>query len=226
MGLITNGPTIDENAEDLFHFPTSRKLLIVFVKNPVLGKCKTRLAATVGDNSALEIYKFLLEHTRKITEASTAVKHLYYSEAIEQNDGWDPKYFTKKLQQGADLGVRMKNAFQQGFNHGFEKIIIIGSDLYDLQTSDIDDAFTALESNDYVIGPSEDGGYYLLGMKRLNSELFENKLWGTQTVLHDTLADMATNNTALLPLRNDVDVYEDIAHVEAFQPFLNRSNHD
>lgn len=226
MGLITNGPTIDENAADLFHFPTSRKLLIIFVKNPVLGQCKTRLAATVGNQIALDIYQFLLQQTNTISQPCTAVKHVYYSHYIDENDLWDTKYFKKKLQEGNDLGARMQHAFQQGFKDGFEKIIIIGSDLYDIQTGDLEDAFIALESNDFVVGPSEDGGYYLLGMKKMNRELFQNKNWGTASVLKDTLSNLPLENTALLPSRNDVDTYEDIANVEVFQPFLTSIKHD
>jgi hypothetical protein len=182
------------------------------------------LAAKVGDESALNIYQFLLNHTVKITSNLYAEKLVYYSEEIWENDIWDNKRFGKKLQIGIDLGARMANAFQEGFQNEFQKIIVIGSDMFDLSQEDIEHAFKALEKNDFVIGPAEDGGYYLLGMKNYMSELFKNKKWGTETVLKETLTDLKDRKTALLETRNDVDYYEDIKDIEAFQPFLKHIN--
>ena len=114
----------------------------------------------------------------------------------------------------------MLNAFQDGFSRGYEKIIIIGSDMYDLDQADLEDAFRALSQNDFVVGPAEDGGYYLLGMKKLKPELFTNKDWGASTVLTDTLTDLKDEKKVLLETRNDVDYYEDIKDIDAFGPFL------
>ena len=108
----------------------SKNLLLIFTRNPELGKCKTRLAKTIGDEKALEIYKFLLNHTVTITKALKVVKQVYYSETIWENDIWDNEIYQKKIQNGSDLGIRMKNAFKNGFDDGFEKIIVIGSDMY------------------------------------------------------------------------------------------------
>lgn len=199
-------------------------LLLIFTRNPELGRCKTRLAATVGDKAALEIYIFLLEHTLKITSGLQTEKYVYYSEEIWHDDLWNQDGFSKKLQRGIDLGERMQNAFKDGFEKGFEKIIIIGSDMYDLTQSDLEAAFNKLNDHDFVIGPAEDGGYYLLGMKNLNSALFQNKAWGTGTVLKDTLNNLENENFALLASRNDVDLYDDIKDIEAFQPFLKHTN--
>ncbi len=195
-------------------------LLLIFTRNPELGKCKTRLAATVGDTAALEIYKFLLEHTVSITQELNAQKQVFYSESIWENDIWDNNVYQKKLQKGPDLGARMLVAFQDGFDSGFEKIIIIGSDMYDLSQGDLEKAFSKLEDHEYVIGPAEDGGYYLLGMKTLKKELFQNKSWGMETVLQNTLKDLEKEQVCVLPEKNDVDLYEDIKDIEAFQPFL------
>lgn len=198
----------------------NNNLLLIFTRNPELGKCKTRLAAKVGDKAALEIYKFLLAHTVSFTRKLETEKQVFYSEAIWENDLWDNHIYQKKLQNGVDLGVRMQNAFQDGFDSGFEKIIIIGSDMYDLSQEDIEKAFAKLEDHDYVVGPAEDGGYYLLGMTNFKKELFENKAWGTDTVLSHTLEDVKTENHFLLEAKNDVDLYEDIKSIEAFQPYL------
>ena len=180
----------------------------------------TRLAATIGDRAALDIYKFLLEHTVQVTKSVKAVKQVFYSEEIGKEDIWDPKVYDKKLQSGAHLGLRMRNAFETGFSEGFQRIVLLGSDLYDLQTEDIETAFSALKTNDFVLGPAQDGGYYLIGSRFLKEELFEDKVWGTATVLEDTLSDLKGESVFLLPERNDVDVYEDIAGVDAFQKFL------
>ncbi len=193
---------------------------MILTRNPELGRCKTRLAAKVGDEAALDIYKFLLNHTVSFTKDLNVEKWVYYSESIWENDIWDRNNYQKKLQIGNDLGERMLNAFQEGFNSGFEKIIIIGSDMYHLSQADLEEAFLRLEEHDYVVGPAEDGGYYLLGMKSLKKEVFQNKSWGTDTVLSDTLKDLQSGSIFMLPERNDVDYYEDIKNIEAFQPFL------
>jgi hypothetical protein len=224
LGILQNNKAErDEKVID-FTLASSNNLLLIFTRNPELGKGKRRLAATVGDESALNIYQFLLNHTVKITSNLYAEKLVYYSEEIWENDIWDNKRFGKKLQIGIDLGARMANAFQEGFQNEFQKIIVIGSDMFDLSQEDIEHAFKALEKNDFVIGPAEDGGYYLLGMKNYMSELFKNKKWGTETVLKETLTDLKDRKTALLETRNDVDYYEDIKDIEAFQPFLKHIN--
>lgn len=199
----------------------SKNLLLVFTRNPELGKAKTRLAKTVGDETALEIYKFLLNKTQEVACKVNADKTVYYSVKIRNNDIWDMTIYQKHQQKGEDLGIRMLNAFKNGFDAGYKNIIIIGSDLYDLTTKEINDAFNQLNQNDVVLGPAKDGGYYLLGMKRLHSSVFQNKAWGTASVRKDTLQDLADKKVFLLQELNDIDVFEDIEHHPAFQQFLN-----
>jgi len=195
-------------------------LLLIFTRNPELGKCKTRLAATVGDKTALEIYTFLLEHTAKITSRLNVKKKVYYSIYKGENDIWNETVYEKAVQEGEDLGIRMANAFKDGFKAGYKNIIIIGSDVFNLSSADLNNAFTALEKSDYVVGPAEDGGYYLLGMRNFTPSLFKDKVWGTETVLADTLSDLRGQQMVLLEERNDVDRYEDIKDIAAFQHFL------
>jgi len=197
-----------------------KDLLIIFTRNPELGKCKTRLAATVGDKVALNIYKFLLDHTKSITKGLHSRKWVCYSDCICKDDIWNNSVYEKKEQSGKDLGTRMANAFEEGFKAGHEKIIIIGSDMYDLNENDLMEAFKVLHHHDYVIGPAIDGGYYLLGMKVLNSVLFINKNWGSNTVLETTLQDLKNENYGLLAPKNDIDYFEDIKDIEIFQTFL------
>ncbi|TPN87246.1 TIGR04282 family arsenosugar biosynthesis glycosyltransferase [Aquimarina algicola] len=198
----------------------TKNLLMIFTRNPELGKCKTRLAATIGDQAALDIYKFLLEHTVSITQNLQVDKQVHYSVKVREHDIWDAQTYIKKQQNGEDLGIRMEHAFADGFTQGYQNIIIIGSDMYDLSQKDLQNAFEALENNDYVVGPAEDGGYYLFGMKSLNSHVFKNKEWGTNTVLKDTLEDIKDSSVKILEERNDVDYYEDIKDIEVFQKFF------
>ncbi|WP_091410303.1 TIGR04282 family arsenosugar biosynthesis glycosyltransferase [Aquimarina amphilecti] len=197
---------------------------MIFTRNPELGKCKTRLAATIGDQAALEVYQLLLDHTVTITKSLSVTKEVYYSTKVGENDIWNPTTYNKRLQQGEDLGARMCSAFRNGFNAGYTNIIVIGSDMYDLNQLDIENAFKALKNHDYVIGPAEDGGYYLFGLKSLNSKVFQNKSWGTNTVLKDTLNDIQQTNIKLLEERNDVDYYEDIKDISVFQHLLSYQN--
>lgn len=197
-----------------------KNLLLIFTRNPELGKVKTRLAKTVGDETALKIYKFLLQKTRDISSKVTSDKAVYYSVKIRNNDIWDTNSYQKHQQLGEDLGFRMLNAFKNSFDAGYKKVLIIGSDLYDLSTERIDIAFNELDTNDVVIGPAEDGGYYLLGMNTLQENIFKNKEWGTDTVRKDTLVDLKDKKVHLLSALNDVDVFEDIEHHEAFQHFF------
>jgi rSAM/selenodomain-associated transferase 1 len=199
-----------------------KNLLLVFTRNPDLGKVKTRLAQTVGDQIALDIYKFLLKKTREVSSEVSADKAVYYSERIREDDIWDAGIFQKHLQVGEDLGIRMLHAFKNGFEAGYEKVMIIGSDLYDLSSEDIEKAFTALAANDLVIGPAEDGGYYLLGMKSLHTTIFKHKDWSTETVREDTLEDLKDKKVKLLEFKNDIDEYEDILAIpEIMSTFIN-----
>ncbi|ARV06501.1 glycosyltransferase [Polaribacter sp. SA4-10] len=198
----------------------NKNVLLIFTRNPELGKVKSRLAKTVGDETALEIYKFLLQKTQNISAKVTSDKAVYYSVKIRKDDIWDENSYQKHQQVGEDLGIRMQYAFEQSFAAGYEKVMIIGSDLYDLTTENIENAFQKLDTNEVVLGPAEDGGYYLLGMKSLEENIFKNKNWGTETVRKDTLDDLTDKKVHLLQELNDVDVFEDIEHHPAFQHFL------
>ncbi len=185
-----------------------------------MGKVKTRLAADIGKKAAFDIYNFLLKHTVTVTKDLPVIKEVHYSEEIEENDIWEKEFFQKKIQQGEDLGARMQIAFELGFRNGYKNIIIIGCDLYDLCREDLENAFHQLKNHQYVIGPADDGGYYLLGMKTMNMEVFQNKPWGTSTVFQETIKDLNGKKIAFLEYRNDIDIYADIKNNIDFQQFL------
>jgi hypothetical protein len=194
--------------------------LIIFTRNPELGKCKTRLAKSIGDENALEIYKFLLQHTANVAKEVKADKFVFYSENIIHKDIWEPTVFNKELQNGHDLGERMQNAFSLLFKKGYQKVLIIGSDLYDLESNLVNDAYIKLNSHDVVIGPAEDGGYYLLGMNALETSVFKNKNWGTETVRKDTLENLKFKNVHLTKMLNDIDTVDDIKNINEFKKYL------
>ncbi len=188
-----------------------KNALIVFVRKPEWGKVKTRLAATVGNDVALDIYKELLQHTFNIVKSTPVTKFIYYVNEIEKDDLWNAEGFVKRLQSETDLGSKMKDAFSEVLNEGYKKAIIIGSDCMDLTTAIIVQAFDLLETKDTVIGPAKDGGYYLLGMKNLSPFIFKDKNWSTSSVYNDTVIDMEANGISfgVLPLLNDVDTEDD-----------------
>lgn len=184
--------------------------LIIFTRNPKLGKVKSRLAKTIGEEKALEIYKDLLQHTFSVTQNLECEKFVFYDTQIIKKDMWKNTIYHKKLQIGNDLGERMQNAFQELFHLGYKNCIIVGSDLFDLQSKHINEAFAKLKSNDVVIGPAEDGGYYLLGLTNIIPAIFNNKNWGTSTVLEDSLKDLATFSVDYIEILNDIDTFEDL----------------
>jgi uncharacterized protein len=191
-----------------------KNCLIIFAKNLIPGKVKTRLAATIGDEAALVIYKQLVAHTYTVTKVLPMQKVIYYSAYIEHKDVWDDD-FEKAEQQGTDLGEKMMNAFDEVFKKECHNAVIIGTDCPGLTTAILHDAFTKLEQYDVVIGPATDGGYYLLGMKRLHPLLFKNIKWSTATVCNATKAvcDQLQLKYYLLPMLNDVDEEKDLQHL-------------
>lgn len=177
-----------------------------------MGKVKTRLAAAIGDEQALRVYKLLLNHTHNITAPINYTKYVYYADEISPIDLWDEGNFIKVVQSGNDLGDRMFNAFQSAFNDDYQKVVIIGSDCFQLSTELIISAFDALKQYDAVIGPAEDGGYYLLGLKKLVPAIFKEKTWSTNSVCSDTIADLERLRLSykLLHTLNDVDEAADL----------------
>lgn len=190
----------------------NKELLIIFYRNPELGKVKTRLAASIGDEKALAIYLKLSAHTRDVTENLTMDKALYYSDFTDREDNWSLTHFKKEIQTGRDLGERMRNAFASGFEQGYQKIVIIGTDCFELTPEIIKQSFERLDHHDTVIGPALDGGYYLLGMKKLIPEVFRNKAWSTESVCTETMKDFERLNLgySLSPPLRDVDEVKDL----------------
>ncbi len=189
-----------------------RNLVIVFAKNPVPGKAKTRLSKDIGQGQAMVVYRDLLRYTSALVEKVNAHRWVSYADFLNPCDMWPADKFQKSVQSSGNLGDRMVSAFQKAHAERFESMVLIGTDAYDLNTEDIEQAFQALKSNDLVLGPTHDGGYYLIGMNRPWPELFEGIEWSTDSVFSTTLekARKSKLSTFILPKKSDIDHVEDI----------------
>jgi uncharacterized protein len=190
----------------------NKHLLIIFYRNPELGRVKSRLAVTVGEERALAIYLFMADHTRNVVLSVPVDRVVYYSRFIDSEDNWLNKDFKKRLQCGEDLGERMRCAFEESFKAGYKSVCIIGTDCLELTETILVEALESLKHNDTVIGPAADGGYYLLGMNRFIPEVFDNKKWSTSSVCGETIEDLKQLHCSyrLLPVLHDVDNESDL----------------
>lgn len=189
----------------------SKNALIIFQKNAVLGKVKTRLAVSIGDHQAMQVYDWLTTRTHQIVKEVEAEKFLYYSDFNPEKELESTQNYNFEVQTGADLGERMSNSFVNLFAKEFQRIVIIGTDCPDLTAEHIEMAFRALDSNDLVLGPAKDGGYYLLGTNQFYPDLFTDIPWSTGIVLKLTLEKAALLNLSyeLLEVLSDIDTLED-----------------
>jgi rSAM/selenodomain-associated transferase 1 len=201
------------------------KAIIIFAKHPENGKVKTRLAKTLGNDFAVEFYKVCSEYIFEMIEKlkGEIEIYLFYSgNNFNLLKNWINKDFNFFKQEGSHLGEKMFNAFQQSFNEGSDKVLIIGTDIPDIDEKIIQEAFEELEGNDVVVGPCPDGGYYLLGLKRPYDFLFENIEWSSETVLSKTIykAEAANLKIKLLDELIDIDTQEDLKN------WLEKSNEE
>ena len=189
--------------------------LLIFARHPALGQVKTRLARTEGPEAALQVYRELLRHTRAAADGLAVAKILWLagdeSATGSAFEAWAG--YQQRPQPAGDLGERMHQAFAAAFDSGATAAVIIGTDCPELTTEHLNAAFQQLATHEVVVGPARDGGYYLLGMRNLVPEFFQNKAWSTDAVLATTLADAARLGlrVAHLPVLSDVDNAEDLA---------------
>jgi uncharacterized protein len=198
-----------------------RRALIVFLRYPEAGKAKTRLIPEVGAEGAAELAAELahraLDVARVFADDGSADVAIWYTgcdenraREIAQGD------FTYHLQVGPDLGSRMSAAFAATFDQGYDHAVLIGTDCPELDEFVIDDAFYFLEENDVVLGPADDGGYYLISLKAPAPALFEEVPWGSVEVFQTTvnIANRLGLSTEPLPFLWDVDRPEDLINYE------------
>lgn len=163
------------------------ELLMIFVRNPVVGRVKSRLANGVGEKAALKIYIDLMTKIRDNTILLESERVVFFSDFISESDCWPNSQFSKHIQDGESIGERMSAAFRWAFDNEYKKVVLIGTDIYKLSHELIAESFHLLDSSDIILGPTFDGGYYLIGMKTMNTHVFENISWGGEHVFNQTI---------------------------------------
>lgn len=190
--------------------------ILLFIKSPELGRVKSRLALEVDEETALDVYKsFVLdiaEALKKRSQPLTIYFHPWTSnESVRRCLGED---FSYAPQRGEDIGERMENAFKDSFSEDIVKAVLIGSDIPDLATTVMDEAFSSLELQNAVIGPASDGGYYLIGFRKhaFLPDVFRGITWSTDSVFQQTMEIFRRFGMSVhvLPEWNDVDTLDDL----------------
>ena len=191
-------------------------LIILFVKVPAGSQVKTRLAAALGENAALELYRrFVQDILDTLAQTGIPVMICYYPpdspNAVAAWLGPGQQYLP---QEGRDVGERMENAFRNAFTRGFSRVVLIGSDIPDVPVPLIKEALAALRMHDAVIGPARDGGYYLIGFRgdTFFPGAFSGIAWSTDTVFRSTMQAFGKAGQRVhdLPPWQDVDTIEDL----------------
>ncbi len=190
--------------------------LVLFVKSPEKGQVKSRLSQLIGENVTRNLYKsFVADMLESIQyEPQYSIRIAFHPQnAKSKVTRWLGKQYSYLPQEGEELGERMAHAFKHIFAGGFKKALIIGSDIPDLPRTVILKAFESLGTYDAVIGPSFDGGYYLIGFRHdtFSNEVFHGINWGTDTVFSQTLDRFKKAQIVrIMPLWWDIDLPEDI----------------
>lgn len=191
--------------------------LIVFVRYPDPGKVKTRIARELGAEKAAEIYSLIAGSVIEEVSGSDNYGTVIYFDPPEKEDAirkWlgrgDVSY---EPQSGVTVGERMSDAFDRVFSGGAEKAVLIGTDIPQITGEIVTEAFRLLEYEDAVIGPAQDGGYYLLGLKKPAPHLFSDIEWGSETVFEQTIGRIRKLNISYksLDTLRDVDTAGDIS---------------
>ena len=194
----------------------SKNCVLFFVKYPMAGRVKTRLAEQIGQDTAADLYRnFVTDILATLKSLDANFKIVFDPPHTEnQFQRWLGEEYRYAPQIGQDLGQRMKNAFLQAFSEGFNRVVVIGSDSPDLPAEYLELAFKALETNDVVVGPSSDRGYYLIGFakKAFLPDVFEGITWSSVDVFEQTLNILKKHKQRvyLLPQWHDVDTLTDL----------------
>lgn len=200
---------------------TLMNAVALFLKAPVLGTVKTRLAKSLGEASALLAYRRMVEFLLGRIGKKASIHIHYAAENLEPMVAWLGKDYRFIAQLGDGLGARLTNGMETEFASGAHKLIFLGGDCPFVDQEIIEESFIALDRNEVVIGPAVDGGYYLIGMKQNRAELFEGIHWGSETVFADTVEICRSKGLshAILPEISDVD---DMESWEKAERFMNR----
>lgn len=199
----------------------AEKRILLFVKLPLPGMVKTRLAATVGDERAVELYDAMVRDEINALDATGIPLTICHAPVapLDAYRDWLGRHRSFQLQEGEDLGERMARAFETAFSKGADRIVLLGSDLPAIRPHDVSDAFDAVAEHGAALAPGGDGGYSLVGFTReaFTPEVFDGIPWSTPRVLPKTLAAFARQDRPvhLLPTIPDVDTVNDLAALAA-----------
>ena len=199
------------------------RCLLFFIKNPEKGKVKTRLASTMGNETAVKLYRrFLLEMLSMLNRGTFLFYLCFHPEnSLSDLKNWLGHHYLYMPQQGENLGERMKNGFVEAFSMDFKRVVLIGSDIPDLPLESIEEAFISLREKDGVIGPSLDGGYYLIGFKdkTFSPRVFEGISWSKENVFEKTMKAFKEEGLTIhtLPFLRDIDTIEDLRIRESWE---------
>ena len=202
----------------------ANRCVIVFVRAPVKGKVKTRLAKVLEPREVLELYRcFVADVVEMLASSGIQMVICFHPQGAAQDiTAWLGDQYLYLPQQGRDLGERMASAFEYAFKHGCRQALLIGSDIPDLPRKAIHQAFEGIAQSGAVVGPTYDGGYYLIGFERRNFEpaIFDNMPWGTGQVYAETVKrfDYLEKPPLVLPTWRDIDEYEDLVAFAANKP--------
>jgi uncharacterized protein len=191
--------------------------LIIMTRIPIAGKTKTRLMEILSGEACAQLHICFLKDYFQYCQAIKEQADIYLTYTPEDSfhiiEKMVPSYISSFPQEGKDLGERMANAMKVLFNKGYKKVVLIGSDIPELHPREILDAFNHLNSSDICIGPTADGGYYLIGAHKLHEELFDQSIkWGNKTVLEGTIdiANRLELNITLINKHRDIDTKWDL----------------
>jgi rSAM/selenodomain-associated transferase 1 len=187
--------------------------IVVFGRIPAPGRVKTRLASAIGDGAAAEVYRLLLDHVLAEACAAGQAVTLALADAPRPGDAWQPPAGVRtEIQHAGNLGTRMLKSFARHFSLGAETVILVGSDLPGLAAAMLVDAASALRRVPVVLGPSVDGGYWLVGQRRPGHDLFTGVSWSSPGVLQATRLRLLELKVAHeeLPTLRDIDTLSDL----------------
>jgi len=190
--------------------------IFIMMKYPELGKVKSRLAKSIGEEDATNLYRAFIQDTISAVQSLSVPFHIavYPPESEEQFGQWLGPSHRFFQQQGGSLGERLQNGFATMFEKGYRQVISLASDSPDLPIEILQTAVTNLQSNNVVIGPALDGGYYLIGFSNDNyvHDPFVGISWGTETVFQETVAriESVTHQLHILPEWLDIDTKSDL----------------
>jgi len=223
-GFLLNGTNYRTGGTPVAVFPeeglnamTSETCIVFFIKHPESDRVKTRLAAALGNDFVRNLYRLFVADSLEMLEElpCDSLMACDPQSSLEQYTAWLGPGREYLLQSGNGLGERMSDAFVQAFTRGYSRVLLLGSDVPDLPYGVLERAFTVLSGGATVIGPSQDGGYYLIGFNKdaFTEEVFRGISWSTPTVFRETRSRLRAQRltTHILPVWSDVDTKDDLA---------------